>query len=495
MIKELFKDIIRYLPSIVIPSIIGIFVLPIYTRLFPPEDYGNYILVITTVSIFTTFVSWLSMSVIRFYPACERDCQLLEFFSIVTKWLFISIAILVLVFFGFLFAIKAYLLRQLYHLLLISVLVCILSAVFEVLQSFLRARRQVSWYVVFSVWKSIATLGIGLALVVIFYYGIDGLLWGAVLATVIAIPLLLRISIRKFSWRTKSLFTGLIREMAKYSFPLVLANLAAWILSLSDRYILELFRGSNEVGIYSVSYQISEYSILLVASLFTFAFNPLAIIIWEKQGCEAAQEFLHKGTRYFLLLCIPVVVGISVLRDPVVFILAAPGYYEGAKVIPLVTLGGLFLGLQQRFSAGLSFYKKTHLSMFCTIAAGLLNLGLNFLLIPKYGYIAAAATTLVSYAFLLLLMIFVSRRFFVWEFPFKSLGRITFASLIMALVVYPIGNSITSSALVNLIMGITVGAIVYIAILFMLREHRKEEIQELRNVLSRVFKHKTLQSH
>jgi len=65
--------------------------------------------------------------------------------------------------------------------------------------------------------------------------------------------------------------------MAKYSFPLVLGNLAAWVLSLSDRYILEFFRGSQEVGIYSASYAISEKSIFLLVSLFMLASGPISM--------------------------------------------------------------------------------------------------------------------------------------------------------------------------------------------------------------------------
>jgi len=54
MIKDLFKDMTKYLPSKVIPAIVGIVALPIITRLFSPADYRNYVLVIATVSILST---------------------------------------------------------------------------------------------------------------------------------------------------------------------------------------------------------------------------------------------------------------------------------------------------------------------------------------------------------------------------------------------------------------------------------------------------------
>jgi len=111
------------------------------------------------------------------------------------------------------------------------------------------------------------------------------------------------------------------------------------------------------------------------------------------------------------------------LQKPILTVLSTPKYYEGAKILPLVALGTFFLGLNQRFGKGLSLCKKTRFFMYSLIISGSLNLGLNLLFIPKYGYIAAAATTLISYAFLLLLTIVFSRRFFAWKFPFRSLVR------------------------------------------------------------------------
>jgi len=477
MIKDLFKDIGQYFPSKVVPAIVGIIALPIITRLFSPTDYGNYILVIATVSILSTLAGWIGISIIRFYPAYEKEKRILEFTDLVIKLSFLSIFIISIIALCILLFLRGHISINIYHLMTIGILVFILTSLFSILLDFLRIKRQIKWYSNFFVWKTITVLIFGVLLVIFFHLGVEGLLWGNILSVGFALPFVWKTAMRKSHIINKRISLQPTIEMAKYSFPLMVGNLAAWILSLSDRYVLEFFRGAQEVGIYSISYQISQNSIMLLASLFSLAFNPLSIIIWEKQGEDTAQEFLAKGTRYFLLLCIPAVAGISVLRRPILNILSTPSYYEGAKIIPLVVLGVLFLGLMQRFGAGLSFYKKTNLSMYCIIASGLLNLGLNFLLIPKYGYVAAALTTLISYAFLLFLMIIVSRRFFVWEFPFKSLAKATCASTVMGIVVYYVGDSLTSSTLLNLILGIIVGVIVYLVMLFLLREFKSTEIQ------------------
>lgn len=486
MIRNSFKDMFKYLPAQIVPGIVGFISIPIITRLFPPGEYGNYVLVMATISVFSTIVGWLSMSIIRFYPAYERDKKLGEFYGTVLKMTFISILVLSLIFSGVLLLLKSHISAGLCSLMWIGVPVFILTSCFLLLLEFFRAKRQISWYSGFKVWKSITAIGFGILLVIAFQFGVDGLLWGSVLSLVIAFPFLWKISVGKVRIRSKNISIPLTSDIAKYGFPLVIGNLAAWILSLSDRYILEFFRSSQEVGIYSASYGIAEHSILLIAALFALTAGSIEFNIWEKEGEKKSQEFVSKLTRYYLLACIPAVVGLSVLAKPAISVLTAPEYYGGHQIIPFVAFGAFLLGLQQRFHAGLVFYKKTRPIMFCIIVAGILNLALNILLVPKYGYMAAAATTLIGCAFLLVALVVVSRRFFIWKFPFKSLGKVVCASAIMGVVVYTISNGLTSSTLLNLIVGICVGTVVYLLMLFLLREIQEEEIQELRAIRGKI---------
>ena len=480
MIKELIKDIAKYLPSQITPAIVGLIAIPIITRLFPPEDYGNYILVMATVSVlFTTAVGWLGSSIIRFFPDYKLNFRLGQFHSTVVKLAIISVVAISLLFLGILFFLQGDISTNLYSLMRIGILVFIVTSCSDVLLQFLRAKRKVTWYTSFSVWRSVTALGFGVGLVIFWHHGVEGLLWGSVLSMTVVLPLLVIASLRGSELKAKGISIPLTLDMARYGFPMGVASLAAWILSLSDRYILEFFRGSHEVGIYSVSYALSERSILLVTSLFWLASTPIEMKIWEEQGERASQEFLSKLTRYYLLMGLPVLVGLSVLAKPMIHIITTPEYYQGYRIIPLVAFGVFLIGLQRRYQSGLIFHKKTNLIMFSIIVSGLLNIGLNFLLVPRYGYMAAAATTLASYVFLLMLMIITSRRFFVWEFPFKSLAKTACASGAMGIVVYYLGKSLISSTLISLILGICVGGVIYVLILFLLREFQQDEIQVL----------------
>ena len=486
MTKNLFKDLIKYIPSLVIPAIVGLISIPIVTRLFLPADYGNYTLVLSTVTILTTIVGWLSMSIVRFYPAYEKDKKLDVFYSTVLKWLFISIFGISVLALTILLVGKSHIQGDLYNLILIGIGVFICLSFSQTLLAFLRAKRSINLYAGFSIWKSVLAIGFGLILVIIFKFGIEGLLWGTILSIALILPWLWKKTINKFSLRKKT-SRPLVIEMAKFGFPLVMGNLAYWVLTLSDRYILKFFRGAQEVGIYSASYAIGEKSILFFVSLFTLSAIPLAIRIWEKEGEEKSRIFNTNLTRYFLLICLPVVVGISILAKPILNILTGQKYFMGYTILPFLALSIFLNGSTMGFGNALGYYKKTKYIMWSLIIGGSVNLGLNFIFIPKYGYFAAAITTLIGYIVMVGLEIYFSRKFFIWKFPFKSMYKIICASGIMGIAIYYLNNITNFSNFISLILGICTGATIYFFILFLFNEFRVKEINEIRLLASKIF--------
>lgn len=483
MIENFIKDMVKYVPAQVVPGIVGFISIPIITRLFPPADYGSYSLVMATVAVLTTLLGWLPISIIRFYPAFEKDKKLDIFYGNIVKLGGISMLVVTAIFCLILFSAKAYFSPNLYLLMYVGIGVFCATAIFNAFQYVLASKREVGWYSRFAVWKSITGFGFGLSLMLLFKLNVEALLLGIILSLVIVLPLLWRKAIGTMLVVRSKINLQLAKEMAKYSFPLVVGNLAAWILSLSDRYILQFFRGAQEVGIYSASYNIIYGIMGLLATLFMLAGAPIGMSIWERQGENGIKKFICEQTRFYLIFCLPAVVGLSVLAKPIIEILTTQQYYEGYRIIPLVVSGCFFLGLQHRFQWGFSLYKKTVFISVAMALSGLLNLFLNFLLIPQYGYMIAAITTLISYGSLLFLMIIVSRRFFVWQFPFNSLAKATCAAAIMGIVVYFISGRLPSLTLINLIVSVCLGGLIYSTLLFLFREFQPKEKEIIGRVL------------
>lgn len=491
MIKDLVKDLLKYAPASIITAFVGLFSVPVLTRIIPPADYGNYILVVSTISVLSIMVGWLSVSVIRFYPGYERDGRLNELSNIIVGWLLITVTVVAICYIGALFVTKAAIGTQLYRMMVIGAVVFVLGSTFDVLLNFLRSKRLVGSYTFFSAWRSIVGLGIGIVLVARFGFGVDGLLWGYAVSLAFALPPIWKLTIGKFP-RINSPSIDFTKEMARYGLPLVAANLANWILSVSDRYVLEFFRGAHEVGIYSVSYAVSEQSILLLASLFMLASGPISINLWETRGRQSAGNFISSLTRYYLLLCVPATIGLSVLAEPIIAVLAGAEYREGYRIIPFVALSGFLLGLQQRFQSGLIFYRRTVFILIAVIIAGMINISLNLLFVPLYGYMAAAITTLISYIIFLMIIVIISRRLFIWIFPFESLGRSVLSSSAMAIIIYPVGKSLTSYHFLNLAAAVFLGFVSYITFLYLLGEIQQNEKKALKDAFASILRNLNL---
>jgi O-antigen/teichoic acid export membrane protein len=473
----------KYLPAQVVPAVVGILSVPVITRLFSPGEYGVFSVAMATVVLATTLLGWVPAAIIRFHPAAEREGTLPGFLGTVQCVTGLSVLAGGALAAGVLLLLGPHLSPVLRQLLWIGVLAFGLDSLFYVYQHVLRARRSVGWYSVHATLKSAGSLGLGIAAVLLFGLGVEGLLWGTVATTALILPLAVRRALAGtpgVRWRIDARLTA---AMARYGVPLVAGNIAAWVLSLSDRYILEFTRGAHEVGIYSVSYDIGSRSTMLIVTLFMLASGPLSMRIWERHGEERSRVFVADVTRYFLLLGIPAVAGLIALSGPLMRIMAGEEFFEGRRILGYVGGGVLLLGMQQGFQAGLLFHKRTAILTGSVVLSGLLNVVLNLLLVPRYGYMAAAVTTLVSYAALLLLVGTWSRRFFRWPFPFATLVRAAVAAAVMGAGIRGTEALVTVPPGVMLLLAVPLGASAYALVLLALGEVRPAE----RAVLRRLF--------
>jgi len=464
----------------VVPAVASIAALPIITNLFPPQDFGNYTLVRTTVTFLSSFaVSWIGSSAIRFFPAYASNDEAADFRVTLLRLTVLSVGLISVVSGGVLLIIRRLIPADLYHLMTIGLSVFVWTSLSFVLLSLLRAKRRVTWYTSLTIWNIVVGLALGIAIVFAFRFGVGGLLWGTVVSTAVALPFMARMCLSKAELAGGRVRSAIAREFFRYGAPIMVTNALGYVLSLSDRYILQAFRGPEEVGIYSASYAISQRSILFIVSMFHLAGTPIAFSLWENKGAEEAREFLTDVTRYYLLIGLPATVGLSAVAKLVANVLVAEEYYEGYRIIPLIVLSVFLLGVAHRFTYGLTFHKRTDLLMLCYLVSGLASIGLNLVFVPKHGYMAATVDACVSYMVLLLMVSLISRRFLVWRFPFKSLGRVAIAAGIMGLVAHHTAERLTFPPLISLLVSIGVGVVVYSALIVLLREVTVGELMSL----------------
>jgi len=490
MLKTFVRDMVTYLPSKLLPALTGFITAPILTRLFLPAEYGNYALALGVSGfLFALTCSGFGASVIRFFPVYQAKSEVGVFFVILSGSVGMVITAVSMISFSALLLLRGHLPAALYPLLLISILIFIVQAIFTVFMQVVRAQERSGLYTVLELLTRYGSLGLGLLLVIVFAFQVEGLLWGELLALALALPLLLFLITRGVNIRPGHFRSSDASQIWRYAWPLALGNMAMWGLRLSDRYIIAFFRPGSEVGLYSVAYTLSGKSIDMLVALFLLSMGPMVMNIWESQGREATEKALTMITRLFLISCLPAAAGLSLLALPFVALLTAEAYHEGYHIVGYVAFSSFASGLSQIASMGMLLKKETRRIALNLIVAALVNLGLNLALVPRFGFVAAGFTTLVGYAVLFVLQAYASRPYLTWRVPFRTLRNVLIATACMGLAVWGVcavpGNR-GDLHLGYLFLSIFVAVIVYFTSLLLLGEANEGEMAEVKRLWYRL---------
>lgn len=465
------KDILTFLPSKVALALVGFVTIPLITRLFEPREYGNYILAMGLVRVMQLTAAWLSATIVRFYPEYEVKQALPELCGTIARMSLVWLTTVAVVYAGILLLMGNHIDGELRHLFWLSLPLFLGAASFDTLLEFLRARRKLATYSSFVIWRAIAAPAMGIFMAVGWLHTVDALMYGAILCLGVTMPVMWKGAWGGVAVERGRLSWGLAKELTCYGVPSLVADLSAWVMTLSDRYMLGHFRNSAEVGIYAASFSLSEYSLSMIASLVGLTSGSIVFHLWEKEGEAQAKAFMTHMARYLLIVSVPAVVGLSLLAEPIISLITAKQYHAGYKIVPFVVAGAFFLGLQQRYHAGINIVRKNHLLMISILTGASLNVGLNWVFIPHYGYFAAAGAMTVSNIVLFVMVGVLSRRHLVWAFPFATLFRTCLAALLMGVAVVGIRSLPFTYLWVKVAVAVSGGAGLYFAALYLLGEH------------------------
>ena len=488
MQKRIFKDLLTYLPAKLLPALTAIITVPIFTRLFSPDEYGNYILAFGVAEfLYAAGVTGLASSAMRFYASYEVKSDLSKYFSSMfastglMSLLAAALAAVVLVVF------RSRINDQLYPLLWVAIVLFVVESWFNILMQILRAEERGKWYTALELFNRYGTVGISLIMVLVFSVGVSSLLWGQAVAMLIPVLLLIGMTRRGVPVRASSVTMPDLKLMYMYALPLSMGNVAAWGLRLADRYIINRFEGSYEVGLYGVSYNISARSIELLVGLFLLVPAPILFRLWEEKGREETEHAISIFARVFFVMVIPAVVGLWVLAKPMVGILADEEYYEGYKAVGLVAAGTAAFGLSQLASYGTLVSNHTRAIAINQFIAVAISLALNFLLVPHIGFMGAAWAAAISFVALSVLQARSSAQFLTLRLPWRSLFNAMAASAVMGLAVWGVvhvlhgydRDATAATRAIVILGGAGVGVVVYGLVLWILGEFTPGKFREL----------------
>jgi O-antigen/teichoic acid export membrane protein len=246
--------------------------------------------------------------------------------------------------------------------------------------------------------KAFATLALSMGLLL----GMDSQKFLAVLyADAIASLVLVAYVLRGFRATIRWSFRiDHLRYMAGYSVPLIPYMLSLTLLSQFDRVMIDSHFGKEATGLYSLAYNVGILLLMVVTAVLN-AYNPAFFSALNQK--DYARVIKDSGGIFALAV---LVTGVLVLFGPELAALVVPAKFASAfDLIPIVAIGGLCFVIFQIWVRVIAYAHRTYLISTIAIVAATINIGLNYWLLPIYGYKVAAVTTIVAYLAMSLLSV------------------------------------------------------------------------------------------
>jgi len=413
--QKALKSGLWYTASNFLVKGIGFLTTPIFARILSQNDFGLY----------NNFLSWLSILII--ITTLNLDSTLIrarydyentfdEYILSVNILSKISTIIWFLVFNAFSEQFTHFFGMERTHINLMTLYLFFLPSI-----NMFQAREKYYFEYKKTVFTSVAlciiTAVLSVLLVLMLDSKLDGRILGYVFPTVIfgiAFDLF-------FVKNGRKIKTEYWRYALPISLPFILHLLSLTLLNSTDRVMINHMCGSKETALYSLAYTCGAIVTVLAASL-NSAYAPW---LGEKLNLNKLSEIKKFSYKYISMFSI-LAIGIMLVTPEILLIIGGNNYVEAKYVMPPVTMGCVCQFIYMMLVNVEQFKKKTLGMSIASLIAALINLGLNFLLIPYYGYIAAAYTTLVGFVCLLCMHMFL-----VYKIGYKNVYDYRFISLVI----------------------------------------------------------------
>lgn len=373
---------------------------PIFTRLLSKLDYGNYnnylswqnvILIIVTLNLESSLIS-AKFDYKDKFKEYIFSILLLSTFSVITWTLVANIAMKPLS--GFLGIDPIYINMMLIY--------CACYSAVNIFQVSERFQYKYKSAVIIALLISFGTAAVSVILVLSMKNRLYARTLGGILPTVIVGVVLYAI----IAMQGQKIDTHMWKYALKVCIPYIPHLLSLTILNSMDRVMITRICGADKNALYSVAYNCGAMITILLSSMNT-AFSP-----WLGDNLHLKNyKDIRKFSKYYIISFCYLALGVMLLAPEVLFIMGGNQYLEAKYVMTPVAMGCVCQFLYTLYVNIEQYEKKTVGMAFASAGAALLNLGMNAVFIPLFGYVAAAYTTLAGFLFLLVVHMLLVRKY------------------------------------------------------------------------------------
>lgn len=461
--QTIFKNTFWLTVAEVMTRVLGLILIVYVARILGAAEYGKFAFALSFVSVVVILanlgLSEITTRELSREKEIEKEIEK-EFSSIFSLKILLSIGALFLMLIGSFFITTDPVIQKVIWILAIFILI---SSFFSIIYAFLRARQKMEYEAGIKIFQYLIITGIGF-LVLFKFPTVENLSYAYLFANLIVLIFVLsffhsRIQSLRLSWNKV-----IWKKFLKMSWPLSLGFMLGWIYILIDSIMLGFFGKMIEVGWYNAASKITIITII-PATLISRSFYPV-LSRFFKESREKLQSAWDYQIKLMIILALPVMTGGVALAPKIISFFYGPDFIPSILAFQfLIFVAGIsFLYYPFAIALVVSNQQKKH---FVLILAGILiNIVLNFILIPKYNFLGAAVSTIITSFIIFLSAIFLLKYYtFISSFNLKLFKIFIIAVFLSAIMFVIIKHPVIYQF--NFLITFSVGAIVYLSLFFL----------------------------
>jgi len=446
-LKRLAGETAIYGLGTIVPRLLNYFLVPFYTRIFDENAYGQITELYAWVAI-TMVVLTYGMET-AFFRFANKEKNPKKVFNTATTSLLITSLAFVSVIVLFLKDISTAIKYEgnSEYIIILAIIVAIdafTSLPFAYLRFMNKAKRfsfiKITSVVVNIIFNFLFLLIIPKALgegvnELIIYKSSDLIVFVFIanLLSTITSLLLLFPEIKLFKIKIDSV---LFKKLLAYGLPILIIGFAGMINEVSDKILLKYLLPSNidaqaQIGIYGANYKLAILMALFI-QMFRYAAEPFFFAESDKKNAKVTYSIVMT---YFVIFTLFIFLGVTLFIDVFKYFIG-PDFWAGLMIVPIILAAKLFLGVFYNLSV---WYKLTNRTLYgATIAVigAIITIGLNIILIPKYGFVGSAWANFFCYLSMMIISFLWGRKVYKVNYQLKKIGAYTLLALIIYYLMY-----------------------------------------------------------
>lgn len=442
-IIRLSKQTMVYGIGYVAARMINFLLLPFYSYHISPEAYGAVSLIYAFIAFLNIFYHYgLESAFLRFYSRtgeAEGHGKKDVFSTVLSSLLITSIVFSLLIWLAAPALSRGILNSANYtHIIRMTAGILFLDAMYLIPLHYLRINNKAFIFTMITLVNVLINVSLNIYLIRYRGMGIEGVFISNLVASGFSFLVLIPVVIKNFNAQfSRSLWKKLIL----FGLPFVPSGLSSMIIELSDRYMLQWFKGLEDVGLYSAGHKLGIFMMLVVMA-FRFAWQPFFL---QKHDDPNAPRLFSKIMTWFVFLMSIVFLAVSFFIKEIVAFeimgrhIIAQNYWAGITVVPLILAAYLFNGIYINFHPAIFYTGKTWVISIVVGIAAIINVVLNLILIPQVGMIGAGVSSLSAYVFMAISTYMIVRRWMQVPYEWVNLSIMFILTLALTIIFFTIG--------------------------------------------------------